>query len=270
MDVIYNDQLISSEEVRLSFDDRSFQYGDGLFETIMYKEGKVRFFDLHMDRLSKGLQALSITTPTFFAKDNFQERLQGLALINGYSKSARIKIQVWRKPGGLYIPHHNEANVLISVSQPKARPKIIHNAGVAQKVQLSYSIYSAYKTSNSLPYVLAGIEMKERALNEIILTDTDGNISECSSSNIFWIKDGQLYTPALSTGCISGIMRRHLMEQAAKENIPVSEVHEPAEVLHDAENVFCCNVTGIYAFAAIGEKNFETTLPAYIDRWAAF
>lgn len=267
MDVIYNDQLISSEEVRLSFDDRSFQYGDGLFETIMYKEGKVRFFDLHMDRLSKGLQALSIAVPVIFSEKNFQERLQQLATLNGHAKNARIKIQVWRKPGGLYIPHHNEANVLISVSQPKARPKIIHNAGVAQKVQLSYSIYSAYKTSNSLPYVLAGIEMKDRALNEIILTDTAGNISECSSSNIFWIKDGQLYTPALSTGCISGIMRSHIIRQAVAEGRQINEVVEPVEILEFAENVFCCNVTGVYAFERIDAIKFDTDLPEYINRW---
>lgn len=270
MDVIYNDQLVSSEEVRLSFDDRSFQYGDGLFETIMCINGNVRFFDFHMDRLTKGLHALSIAVPTFFLRDNFQKRLQDLAIINGYSKSARIKIQVWRKSGGLYIPLRNEANVLISVSQPKERPKIIQRAGIAQKVQLSYSNYSAYKTSNSLPYILAGIEMKERDLNEIMITDIHGNVSECSSSNIFWIEGDQLYTPALSTGCISGIMRRHLMEQAAKEKIPVNEVEKPAEVLYDAKSVFCCNVTGIYTFAAIGEKAFETTLPEYIERWTAF
>lgn len=269
MDVIYNDQLLSLDEVRLSFDDRSFQYGDGLFETMMLKNGKVRFLELHLDRLAKGIQALSLTPPTFFSDSNLGQRLQQLAILNGYSKNARIKIQVWRKPGGLYTPLHNDANVLVSASQSKARAKIINHAAVAKNTRLSYSSYSAFKTSNSLPYILAGIEMKERNLDEIILTDTDGNISECSSSNIFWIREGQLYTPALSTGCISGIMRRHLMEQAVADNIQVNEVREPVEALQHAENVFCCNVTGVYAFAAIEHEKFGTELPEYIERWAA-
>lgn len=267
MDVIYNDQLITSEEVPLSFDDRSFQYGDGLFETIMYKEGKVRFFDLHMDRLAKGLQALSIAFPVIFSEKNFQKRLQQLATLNGHSKNARIKIQVWRKSGGLYTPLNNEANVLVTVAQPKERPRIIHHAAVSKKIKLSYSAYSTFKTSNSLPYILAGIEMKERNLNEIILTDTAGNISECSSSNIFWIKEGQLYTPSLSTGCISGIMRRHIIKQAVAEGRQINEVEEPVDILEFAENVFCCNVTGVYAFERIDAIKFDTDLPEYINRW---
>lgn len=267
MDVIYNNQLLSSEEIRLNFDDRSFLYGDGLFETIMLKYGKVRFIDLHIDRLMDGLQALSIVPPPFIIKENFSQRLQQLALLNGYPENARIKIQVWRKPGGMYTPLHNEANVLISVSASKTRPPIIKDAAIAKKVKLTYSAYSAFKTSNSLPYILAGLEMKERNLNEVILTDIDGNISECSSSNIFWIREGQLYTPALSTGCISGIMRRHIMEQGAAEGIQANEVIAPVKTLLEAETVFCCNVTGVYAFDAIEGQRFGTALPEYIERW---
>src|SRR5690606_40107921 len=93
---------------------------------------------------------------------------------------------------GLYTPLNNEANVLVTVAQPKERPRIIHHAAVSKKIKLSYSAYSTFKTSNSLPYILAGIEMKERNLNEIILTDTAGNISECSSSNVLDRKSTRL------------------------------------------------------------------------------
>lgn len=268
MDVIYNEQLLSADTLNFGFDDRSFQYGDGLFETILLKDGKVRFLDLHIERLVKGMQALSIELPLIISAENLSQKLQQLAVINGYPENARIKIQVWRKTGGLYTPLHNEANTLISVSPLKTRPQIIKKAAVAKKVKLHYSTYSAFKTSNALPYILAGLEMKERGLSEIILTDIRGNISECSSSNIFWLKEDQLYTPALATGCISGIMRRHIIQQAATNDIHINEVMAPVEALFLAERVFCCNVTGVYRFAEIEGRNYRNDLPEYIERWS--
>ena len=67
----------------------------------------------------------------------------------------------------------------------------------SDKIKLHFSLFSPYKTLNSLPYVLAGIEKTERNLEDLILLDSQNNISESTSANIFWIKNDKIFTPNL-------------------------------------------------------------------------
>lgn len=267
MNVMFNNTLYKSGDLHLDWQDRSFMYGDGLFETIMIKEGKVCFLDLHRERLLLGMKTLAMEVPPLLEEDVMKKALLNVAAMNGLSENARLKLQVWRKTGGLYTPQHNQVNTLIAASLSKARPAIVKKAAIAKRVKLHYSAYSAFKTCNALPYILAGIEMNERRLDEIILLDTDGNVSECSSSNIFWIKNGRIATPALTTGCISGIMRKHIIQQATLNHQPVQEVKAPQDVLLEADQVFCCNVTGIYCFQEIAGASYDTAREHELFKW---
>jgi len=80
---------------------------------------------------------------------------------------------------------------------------------------------SAFKTLNALPYVLAGNYRKQLGVDEVILLDTHGHLAECVASNLFWLKDGMLYTPSLNTGCIGGIIR----QQFFRSGYPLTEVY---------------------------------------------
>lgn len=267
MDILFNDTLYKSTDLSFDLHDRSFMYGDGLFETMMIKKGKLRFLNLHLERLLLGMEALAMEIPPFLEKENIKNALLQIAALNGFSENARLKLQVWRKPGGLYTPQQNQVNTLITASRPKERPAIIKKAAIATRVKLHYSAYSSFKTCNALPYVLAGIEMKDRGLDEIIILDINDHVSECTSSNIFWIKNGEIYTPALSTGCISGIMRKHIIQQATLNNHRVNEVKASQEVLFKADQVFCCNVTGIYLFQEIAGVSYDTAQEHKIFQW---
>lgn len=263
---IFNRKLIDFSQFPFKETERAFNYGDGLFETIIVRRGEIRFLDYHLERLHKGLKILSINGNEI-TKEAIEMDIQTLFSKENYRRTIRVKIHVWRKPGGLYTPQNNTANILITVSKQLDRPKTINKAEIAENITLSYSPISGLKTCNALPYILAGLEKKEKKLDEVIILDNNGNLSECSSSNLFWVKGNVIYTPSLSSGCVAGVMRRNILEQARLSKRNIEEVLEKPTTLLTANQVFCCNVTGIYTFKSIGTQTYNIELEQKILRW---
>ncbi|MBO0935003.1 aminotransferase class IV [Fibrella sp. HMF5335] len=244
MNLVYNSDVLSVASFGVQSTNRAFQYGDGLFETIRYEGGKLWFWPDHVDRLTRGMAALQLAPAVPFNTDELRATLLDLVQQNGLANGpARLKLQVWRQPGGLYTPTTHTADWLLT-AQPTEPFGITSKArlGIFRDVRLSPSSISPFKTLNALPYVLAGLFRQQHHYDEALLLDTHGHIAECVASSIFWVKAHQLFTPSLETGCIDGIVRRQIMR-----NHPVQEGLFLPEVLADADAVFCANVNGIQA-----------------------
>lgn len=263
---IFNNRVIDITELSLHEMERSFNYGDGIFETIIVEKGVIKFLHYHFERLQKGMKILSLRGEEI-SYESIERDIYALLDLSGNRESARVKLQVWRQTGGFYIPQTNKVNYLLSAKENVEKPKIIVTSDIATSIHLNYSSLSGIKTGNALPYILAAIEMRAKNLDEIIILDNNGHLSECSSSNLFWLKNGELFTPALSAGCIAGIMRRHILAQAKLAELKCHEVLEKPEVLLQANQVFCCNVTGLYTFKKIGSQQYDERLDSEISNW---
>jgi branched-chain amino acid aminotransferase/4-amino-4-deoxychorismate lyase len=247
MFLVYNSDILPEKDFSLSINDRAFQYGDGLFETIRYETGQIWFWTDHFTRLSAGMAALGLAQPDGFTTDSLHQRIRHLLEANDLTNyPARIKIQVWRQPGGLYTPSNNQINLLIT-ARPGQAFSITEKAsiGIYDRFRLSHSPVSAFKTINALPYVLAGQYKSEHGLDDVILLDMNGNMAECIASNLFWYANQTLYTPSLQTGCINGILRQQLLRLAPAVGLSVAEGLYQPDVLLQADAVFCANVMGI-------------------------
>lgn len=201
----YNGSLIPSGSASLEVSNRGFQYGDGIFETIIFRKKEIMFLDEHWERISEGIMDLKLNFP--FTKKDFQRTLLELLEVNGLmGQSARMKFYIWRKAGGLYTPDHFDAEFLLTADQAQ-RKKILKfdKVGFADTIFLQKTAFSHLKTISALPYVMAGIEKKERGLEEIILLDQDGYVAEASSSNLYFLdlNNRTIYTPSLQTGCVN-------------------------------------------------------------------
>lgn len=247
MFLVYNSDIYPENDFRIPVNNRAFQYGDGLFETIRYEQGQVRFWPDHFARLSAGMTALQLSKSTDFTAEALHQRLLQLLSLNELSdQPARIKIQVWRQPGGLYTPATNEPELLITAQLGKTFSVTEKNqTGIYEAFRLYPSPVSAYKTLNALPYILAGLYKEQCALDDVILLDTEGHLAECVASNLFWLADQTLYTPSLQTGCINGILRRQLLRLAPEWGIAAAEGLYKPNTLRQADAVFCANVMGI-------------------------
>lgn len=253
MFLVYNSDVLSENDFSLSANDRAFQYGDGLFETIRYENGRVWYWPDHFARLTAGMAALQFNRPDGFTTEAVYTSIQQLLSANTLTNQpARIKIQVWRQSGGLYTPATNKAHILITA-------RVGHGFSLTEKTtigvydafRLAESPVSAFKTLNALPYVLAGIYKQQHAFDDVILLDTNGHLAECLASNLFWYSNRTLFTPSQQTGCINGIIRQQLLRIAPLVGIAISEgAYKPA-ILANAETVFCTNVMGIQLFRQI-------------------
>lgn len=249
MFLVYNSDTLPESDFRVSVDDRAFQYGDGLFETIRYERDQLWFLPDHMARLTAGMSALHLHFSADINESAIHQSVMNLLSASHLTgQTARIKIQVWRQTGGLYTPTTNQANLLIT-ARPGQPFAITQRAavGICETARLTYSPYSAFKTLSSLPYVMAGVEKKERGLDDVILLDSDPekHVAECQASNLFWFDEGVLYTPAVETGCVDGVLRQHILRVASSIGQPVNVGFFTSHMLSWAEAVFCGNVNGI-------------------------
>lgn len=244
-------------------DNRAFRYADALFETMLWTNGHIRLVDYHSERLQKGLQTLKITGWERFDPTFLEEISAGLIAKNDYNQTdCRLRLQVFRSGGGLYSPVSNEAHYVLSV-EPFSSESVIQDPKTGLNIDLYTEQFkpssglSALKSTNSLIFVLAGLYRKQRGLDEVILLNQEGMVCESMSSNIFVAFGGQLYTPALSEGCVAGVMRRKVLELAKEMDIEIIEAKIDPTTLEEAEEVFLTNaVRGIQWVMGYRQKRY--------------
>lgn len=229
---------------------RAMNFGDGLFETMVFDQDRIRFFDFHLDRLRLGMDTLKIEgySPAFA---NLQDWIRGQFT----GQRLRIRWNVFRGGSGAYTPQTNMPVQTLHIQELIEAPTVKIQAAFAETVQLYPSPWSSCKTLNALPYVMAAQERADRALDELILQNYLGKVAEASSSNIFWRRGKKVFTPSLECGCISGVVRRAIMEKIPR--LVTQGVFGSNELL-SAEQVWVCNASGISYLEKIDSLEFST------------
>lgn len=262
MKAVFNFMVVEMENISDNLDNRAFRYGDGLFETIIVQNQRILFLEDHYKRLLDGMKILQMNVPRYFSTEYLQKEIMQLCKLVRMPDDARLRLQVWRKPGGLYTPESNDIDFLLTAF-PLTYPGVsIKNKLIFyEDIRLHHSILSSYKTSSALPYVMAGLARKNAGVDDVILIDVYGHIAECVASNIFWITANVLYTPSLDSGCIAGIMRKNILKEAVEMFVDVQEGLFHKEILLAADIVFTCNVAGIQFVKEIDGVPFHTDTP---------
>lgn len=224
---------------------RGFRYGDGLFESMRWMKGELKFADLHADRIRRGMKILKLDgysqVDTYFIRENVAELIRR----NKTGLNARVRLTVFRDSGGLYNPDRNKMGYAIEVTKITENEYTSNNRGlivdIFDEVPKPINILSNLKTNNSLVYVLAGVFKDQHALDEVLIINQNGFLCEAMSSNIFVVYNGEIYTPALTEGCIAGVMRHVVMKLAKENNLNIIEAQINPAVLEQAEEVFVTN-----------------------------
>lgn len=241
----YNGTLVPEDMAILTVDNRSFRYGDGLFETMLWKDGDIRFLKFHVERLQKGMKMLHLEEFTQFDEFFIRNRAEELIRKNNMvGQRLRLRLIVFRDGEGTYSPQTNKASFILQVTKLEENTrdkKVGLIIDLYTEYKKPYSDLSSLKSNNAQIYVLAGLYKKKFAFDEVLLLNQAGFLCEALTSNIFVYFEKTLYTPALSEGCIEGVMRRVVMDMANDEGIPVVEAQISPEIMKRADEIFCTN-----------------------------
>lgn len=260
----FNGLVLPADRQLLTVSNRGFRYGDGLFESMRLMKGKLKFVDLHADRLQKGMKALHIDgysqMDTYFIKEKVEE----LAIRNKI-KHGRLRLTVYRDAEGLYTPTQNKMGYCIEMHALDEPRYFLNTRGLImdtyEDMAKSIDVLSNYKTCNSLLYVMAGIFKTQNNLDDAFILNQTGYLCETISANVFVLYQNNLYTPALSEGCIGGVMRQVVMNLCAENNIQVTEAQLEPEILNQADEVFITNASrGIQWVMGYGRKRYFNEL----------
>jgi branched-chain amino acid aminotransferase len=261
----FNGKILAANTSTIGPENRGIRYGDGLFETIKMKEGKLLLEDDHFARLWKGLKVLQFDLPKHFTPENLQEQIVALAKKNDHTKSARIRLNVFRGDGGLYDAINNAPNYFIQTwALPENNGDLNNNGlvlGIYPDAKKTYDIVSNLKHNNYLPYLMGALHAKKEKWNDAIILNSANRICDTTIANIFIIKDEVIYTPPLTEACVSGVMRNYIIKNSKSTGFKLIEKELTQEDVLNADEVFTTNtIRNIQWVQSINNKTYSNTV----------
>lgn len=257
----HNGIFFEADKPVINVNNRSFRYGDALFETIRIANKKPQYIKEHYQRLLKGVEVLKMVLNPNFNAPFLEKIILELAQKNGVDTDGRVRLTLYRNDGGMYAPSENQTSFLLEVYPLEEKNYVLNTKGFTIDLFSDFkkpqNVLSSIKSANSIVYVMAGIHKNEQKLDECILLNDKHHIIETISSNIFAVKNGVLYTPPVSDGCVDGVMRKKIIEIANENKIAVYEISIMQNVLLAADELFLTNtIHGIRWVVAYKQKRY--------------
>jgi len=271
--ICFNGKYFDAGQPVLLASNRSYRYGDGVFETMKVQQGKILLSDYHFERLFNSLDLLKFKKNKLLTRDKLEQDILRLCQKNAVEKLARVRLSFSRGNGGLY-DEDKETEWLIeswalneSVNQLNENGLVI---GIYPDVQKATGKFSNIKSANFQLYSMAALFAKENKLNDCLVLNSSGNIADSTIANLFIIKNEKVFTPSLNEGCINGVMRRYLVEKLSGSVYSVLETVVTTEDLVQADEIFLTNaINGIRWVQLFNGKNYSNQQTKAISRFLA-
>lgn len=246
MKVWLNNRLWDDREACVSVFDHGFLYGDGIYETVRAYDYKVFHWADHYKRLRSSAKRIRLRCPwssSFLLKAVIQ------VLKANRQPTASVRITLSRGPGPLGLdPDLCPRPTLVLLLHPQRDLTALWRRGVSMGIvsvrrNPRESLDPQIKSNNSLNTILAKMEAKQMGVFEAVLLNIRGYLTEGTTSNIFFVKKRELYTPSLDCGLLEGVTRAVIMTLAQSHHIKVHEGHYRTEDLYRAEECFLSSTT---------------------------
>ena len=245
--IYLNGKLVPKSKAKVSVFDHGFLYGDGVYETLRAYNGIVFKIDEHIKRLFRSASMIGLKIPK--THDDIKRAIYKTIKTNR-RKEAYIRISISRGPGpiGLNPELCLKPTLVIISSRFKDYPEKYYKKGlkiaiVDVRKNFKNALNPKIKSLNFLNNILAKIEAKKRGAYEAIMLNYKGNVAEGTITNVFFVKNNILCTPALDVGILDGITRRIILDIAKELKIKTKEGLFTRGHLYNAQEVFISNTT---------------------------
>jgi len=234
--VFHNEELRPLEKIRWSPGQSGLICGWGLFTTVRILQGEAFAYERHWRRLEKDAARTRLPMPYSGAKVrvHLQEVIRANKVLDG---CARIYL-IWNSVGPWKSDEKMpEVDLVITSADVNPTPDTAR-LSVREHGRHAASALSGVKTISWINSVWSLAEAQREGCDEVVLLNERGEVSECTSANIFAVKDGKVFTPPLSSGCLEGVTRGVLMEIATDAGTTIAEQTLHLEDLFAADEVF--------------------------------
>ncbi len=262
MKVYLNDKIVPADEARISVFDHGFLYGDGIYETLRVYDGVVFMLDEHLRRLfrSASLIGLDIGKSGAEIKVAIFDLLRANGLKNAY---VRLTISRGAGPVGLDPDLCKTPTFVVMAHEFKNYPRAYYEGGIkliiaSVRRNSKDALNPQIKSLNFLNNILAKIEAKKADVEESIMLNSEGYLTEGTVSNIFFVKNEILCTPAMECGILDGITRFEVLDLAVRNGIIVKEGKFTPADIYSASEVFITNTTmEVMPIKKVDDKNYN-------------
>lgn len=263
--ISYNGVFYPASQALLTADNRGFRYGDGLFETMFVQGGRIRLGEYHFDRLLSGMSFLDFEIPPFFA-DKLTKEILAVIEANGAAPTVpfRVRLVIFRGESSFLGPPDRFPNYII---QAWSLPLVREPGEGGQSIDIfpdgrkACDRLANLKSNNYLLYILAAQYAKKRGLDDCLVLNSQNRVADSTIANLFYIRQGEFYTPPLSEGAVAGVMRRHLLEILPRAGYIVHQETVTPEELLTADELFLTNaVKGISPVRSFRGKEYTDHL----------
>lgn len=256
MKIYIDGKFYDKDDAKISVFDHGVLYGDGIFEGIRAYNGRIFRLDDHLKRLDESANAILLKLPLPIKE--IEKAIVETVRLNNL-KDAYIRLVVTRGVGDLGLDMRkckSGSTLFIIADRIELYPEEFYEKGLTVITSTIRQkgldqVTPGVKSLNYLANILARAEATAAGAQEAILLNATGHVSECSGDNIFYIKDGKIFTPPTSAGILVGVTRNVVMELCEKKlGTKVIERNFPRYDLYGADEVFLTG-TGAEVIAAV-------------------
>jgi branched-chain amino acid aminotransferase len=238
-----NRQEVDPSVASVSILDHGFLFGDSIYEVIRTVKGKPLAWQEHLARLKNSARRLSLELP--WTDEDLSKELDSIVRSAEWSGETYVRLIITRGVGEIdLMPTTCKSPTLILIAKPiPVPPPDFYEKGVKLCVtnvrrNSRQAMDPGIKSGNYLNNVLAMIEARSKGADDAIMLNEHGNLTECTTSNVFLVKDGVVFTPGLDSGILPGITRGALISVLRKAGISVEEKDLTISDLASADEIF--------------------------------
>lgn len=239
--IFHNDRILPLEEARLSPGQVGLLMGWGVFTTLRIYHGLPFAFERHWARMGRDAARLGIPIP--YEQETIRRSAIELARANGRPE-AMARVSFVKNRGGLWAEAEGrpETDLLVFTREllvwPATQRLLLETSGIFAAAR-----YAGTKMLSWVPHAAVLENAHAEGFDDALLTNEKGQLAECTSANIFLVRDGRVLTPPLSSGCLPGVTREILLEIAPRGGIELREQEMTAADLASVEEVFISSTT---------------------------
>ena len=239
--LLYNDRIYPADEALLRPGQLGLLAGWGVFTTLRIYRGVPFEFKRHWKRMLRDAEKINVPMP--FERDAVRALLLELIERNE-SYEATMRVCVVRSAGGVWEgPGSGNRADLLAFSIPVKSFKERVSLDVREQGRHAASPFAGTKTLSWSHNLTMAEEAAKAGFDEVILLNERGEVAECTSANIFAVRDGVTLTPPIASGPLPGVTRAVMLEELKLADAPVREAVLTVEDLLDAEEVFITSST---------------------------